>query len=73
MASAAPNYIQGADTHILNLRAGACYRSLEIAGHVKNAGDSCEWISLNQAAGGSYLAGDTVMPRVIGLQMNYRF
>ena len=68
-----PNYITGNDTHIMNARVGVYFHDLEIAGYVKNLFDSREWINLNQAVGNYYFTGNTVQPRIIGMQMNYRF
>ena len=56
-----------------NARVGMYYKDLEIAGYVTNLFDSREWINLNQANGNYYYTGNTVQPRVIGVQMNYRF
>ena len=69
----APNYVNGNETHIWNARVGAYYKSLEIAGYVKNIFDSREWVNLNQGVGNYYFTGNTVQPRIIGVQMNYRF
>ena len=68
-----PNYINGNETHIANARVGVYYKDLEIAGYVKNLFDSREWINLNQGLGTYYFTGNTVIPRTIGVQMNYRF
>jgi outer membrane receptor protein involved in Fe transport len=68
-----PNYINGNETHIMNARVGVYYKNLEIAGYVKNLFDSREWVNQNQANGNYYFTGNTVQPRIIGLQMNYRF
>jgi outer membrane receptor protein involved in Fe transport len=68
-----PNYIDGNETHIMNARVGVYWKDLEIAGYVKNLFDSREWINKNQANGNYYFTGNTVQPRIIGLQMNYRF
>ncbi len=57
----------------VNLRAGIYYKNFELAGYVKNVGDSREWINKNQTNGNYYYTGNTVMPRIIGMQMNYRF
>src|SRR6185312_1760308 len=67
------NYINGNETHIANARVGVYYKDLEIAGYVKNLFDSREWVNLNQGVGNYYFSGQTVQPRTIGLQMNYRF
>ena len=67
------NYINGNETHVANARVGIYYKDLEIAGYVKNLFDSREWINLNQGVGNYYFSGNTVQPRTIGLQMNYRF
>jgi len=72
-AAYAPNYINGNETHIWNARVGTYYKDLEIAAYVKNLFDSREWINLNQGVGNYYFSGNTVQPRIIGLQMNYRF
>jgi outer membrane receptor protein involved in Fe transport len=69
----APNYINGNETHITNARVGVYYKDLEIAGYVKNLFDSREWINQTQGAGNYYYSGTTVQPRIIGMQMNYRF
>ncbi|HEY4031447.1 MAG TPA: TonB-dependent receptor [Caulobacteraceae bacterium] len=68
-----PNYINGNETHIMNARVGVYYKNLEIAGYVKNLFDSREWVNENQANGNYYYTGNTVQPRIIGMQMNYRF
>ena len=67
------NYINGNETHIMNARVGTYWKSLEIAGYVKNLFDSREWVNLNQGVGNYYFSGQTVQPRTIGVQMNYRF
>jgi iron complex outermembrane receptor protein len=68
-----PNFINGNETHVMNARVGIYYKSLEIAGYVKNLLDSREWVNLNQGNGNYYFTGNTVQPRIVGLQMNYRF
>jgi outer membrane receptor protein involved in Fe transport len=68
-----PNFINGNETHIMNARVGVYYKELEIAGYVKNLFDSREWVNMGQGFGNYYFTGNTVMPRTIGLQMNYRF
>ncbi len=40
---------------------------------MKNLFDSREWINLNQANGNYFYTGNTVQPRLIGMQLNYRF
>jgi outer membrane receptor protein involved in Fe transport len=67
------NYINGNETHTMNARVGVYWKDLEIAGYVKNLFDSREWVNLNQGVGNYYFTGNTVQPRIIGLQMNYRF
>jgi outer membrane receptor protein involved in Fe transport len=69
----AQNYVNGNETHIWNARVGVYWKDLEIAGYVKNLFDSREWVNLNQGVGNYYFSGNTVQPRIIGLQMNYRF
>ena len=68
-----PNFINGDETHIVNARAGFYIKDLEVAAYVKNAGNSMEWINKNQANGNYYFTGNTVIPRTVGVQMNYRF
>ena len=68
-----PNFINGDETHIINLRAGIYFKNLEVAGYVKNAGDSREWVNKSQTNGNYYATGNTVQPRIVGVQMNYRF
>ena len=68
-----PNFINGNETHIINARAGVYYNNLELALYVKNAGNSMEWINKNQGAGTYYFTGNTVIPRIVGFQANYRF
>jgi outer membrane receptor protein involved in Fe transport len=72
-AAITPNFINGDETHIINARAGLYYKDLEIAFYVKNAGNSMEWINKNQGVGTYYYTGNTVIPRTVGAQMNYRF
>jgi outer membrane receptor protein involved in Fe transport len=68
-----PNFINGNETHVMNARVGIYYKNLEIAGYVKNLLDSREWVNLNQGSGNYYFSGNTIQPRLVGMQMNYRF
>ena len=70
-----PDYINGNETHTMNGRVGVYYNSLEIAAYVKNIFDDQSWINKSTAVGtGSYFfSGTKVQPRLIGMQMNYRF
>jgi hypothetical protein len=72
-AAVTPNFINGDETHIINARAGFYWKELEVAGYVKNAGNSLEWINKNQGNGNYYFTGNTVVPRTVGVQLNYRF
>jgi iron complex outermembrane receptor protein len=72
-AATTPNFINGNETHVMNARVGVYYKNLEIAGYVKNLLDSREWVNLNQGSGNYYFTGNTVQPRLVGVQMNYRF
>jgi outer membrane receptor protein involved in Fe transport len=72
-ATVTPNTINGNETHIVNARVGVYYKDLEIAGYVKNLFDSQEWLSKGEGTGAYYFTGQTEQPRVIGVQMNYRF
>jgi outer membrane receptor protein involved in Fe transport len=68
-----PNIINGDETHLMNARVGVYIRDLEIAGYVKNLFNAQEWINKGQGSGSYAFTGNKTMPRVIGLQMNYRF
>jgi outer membrane receptor protein involved in Fe transport len=72
-SSVAANYFQGNETHIVNARVGTYLKDLEIAFYVKNLFNSQEWVNLGQGTGSYYETGQTVQPRVIGFQTNYRF
>jgi outer membrane receptor protein involved in Fe transport len=72
-AATSPNTINGNETHIANARVGIYYKELEIAGYVKNLFDSREWINQSEGSGSYWYSGTTVQPRLIGVQMNYRF
>jgi outer membrane receptor protein involved in Fe transport len=68
-----PNTINGNEIHNMNARVGFYWKDLEIAGYVKNLFNSREWVSKGQGSGSYNFAGSTVAPRLIGVQMNYRF
>ncbi|MGZ3399532.1 MAG: TonB-dependent receptor [Caulobacteraceae bacterium] len=72
-AATSPNTINGNEIHNMNARVGFYYKDLEIAGYVKNLFNSREWVSKNEGTGTYWFAGSTVVPRVIGVQANYRF
>ena len=72
-ASVTPNTIHGNETHIMNARVGTYYKDLEVAFYVKNLFNSQEWTNLTQGTGSYFFNGQTVQPRLIGVQMNYRF
>ena len=73
IASLSPNFINGNETHIVNARVGVYYKDLEIAGYVTNLFDSQEWINKSEGTGTYAFTGIQETPRVIGVQMNYRF
>ena len=68
-----PNYINGNETHLVNARVGIYYKDLEIAGYVKNLFNSQEWINKGEGTGTYAFTGNKETPRLIGVQMNYRF
>ncbi|MGZ3280583.1 MAG: TonB-dependent receptor [Caulobacteraceae bacterium] len=72
-ATVTPNFINGNETHLMNARVGLYYKDLEIAGYVKNLFNSQEWINKSQGIGTYALTGNKMTPRIIGVQMNYRF
>jgi outer membrane receptor protein involved in Fe transport len=72
-ASIAPNFINGNETHLVNARVGVYYKDLEIAGYVTNLFNSQEWINKAEGLNTYSFNGIQMMPRVIGVQMNYRF
>jgi outer membrane receptor protein involved in Fe transport len=72
-ATVTPNVINGNETHIWNGRVGMYYKDLEIAGYVKNIFNSQDWINLSEGTTQYGFSGNKVVPRVIGLQANYRF
>jgi hypothetical protein len=69
----APNYINGNETHLMNARVGMYYKDLEIAGYVTNLFDSREWLNKSEGLNSYDFGGIQQTPRVIGVQMNYRF
>jgi outer membrane receptor protein involved in Fe transport len=73
IASLSPNFINGNETHLVNARVGVYYKSLEMAGFVTNLFNSQEWINKSEGTGVFAFTGIKETPRVIGMQMNYRF
>jgi outer membrane receptor protein involved in Fe transport len=71
--SLVPNYINGSETHLMNARVGVYYNTLEIAGYVKNIFNEQAWINKSQGTGAYAFSGNKETPRLIGMQMNYRF
>jgi outer membrane receptor protein involved in Fe transport len=71
--SVTPNYINGNETHIMNARVGMYWKDLEIAGYVKNLFNSQEWINKGEGTTSYSFSGNKEMPRIIGVQLNYRF
>ncbi|MDB5460102.1 MAG: TonB-dependent receptor, plug [Caulobacteraceae bacterium] len=72
-ATLTPNFINGDETQTTNARVGVYYKSLEIAGYVKNMFNAQQWINKTETTGTFNYSGNKQMPRVIGMQMNYRF
>ena len=72
-ATLTPLVINGDETHQVNARVGVYYKSLEIAGYVKNMFNDQAWINKGNGTGTYNFTGNKQMPRVIGMQMNYRF
>jgi outer membrane receptor protein involved in Fe transport len=68
-----PAFINGNETHTMNGRVGFYYNSLEIAGYVKNIFNDQAWLNKSLFPGNYYFSGTTVQPRIVGVQMNYRF
>lgn len=73
LATQTPDYINGNETHNMNGRVGIYYNSLEIAGYVKNIFNDQSWINKTYGTGTYWFSGTKVQPRLIGMQMNYRF
>jgi iron complex outermembrane receptor protein len=72
-ATIAPNFINGNETHLVNARVGVYYKDLEIAGYVTNLFNSQEWINKAEGLNSYNFSGIQETPRIIGVQMNYRF
>jgi outer membrane receptor protein involved in Fe transport len=72
-ASVNPNFYLGNETHLVNARVGVYVKDLEIAGYVTNLFNSQEWINKTEGLNTYAFSGIKETPRVIGLQMNYRF
>jgi len=72
-ATTTPNFINGEETHTVNARVGVYYKSLEIAGYVRNMLNANQWLSKSQGSGSYNFTGIKQQPRTIGMQMNYRF
>jgi len=72
-ATIAPNFINGNELHLMNARVGMYYKDLEIAGYVTNLFNSQEWINKAEGLNSYGYGGIQQTPRIIGVQMNYRF
>jgi len=72
-AVTSPNTIVGEATGLVNARVGVYYKSLEIALYVKNAANDRTFINKGEGSGSYWYSGNTVQPRIIGFQSNYRF
>jgi outer membrane receptor protein involved in Fe transport len=72
-AALSPNFINGQPTTTVNARVGIYYKDLEIAGYVKNMFNAQQWINLGEGSGTYAFNGNKQTPRLIGMQMNYRF
>jgi hypothetical protein len=68
-----PNFYLGNETHQMNARVGMYYKDLEIAGYVTNLFNSQEWINKAEGLNTYQFGGIKQTPRVVGVQMNYRF
>jgi len=68
-----PGTVNGDVTNQINARVGVYYKDLEIAGYVKNLADERAIIN-KTVTSATYWYNETLEnPRVIGMQMNYRF
>jgi len=72
-ATVAPNFINGNEIHQVNARVGMYYKDLEIAGYVTNLFNSQEWLDKSEGLNTYAYRGVKQTPRLIGVQMNYRF
>jgi outer membrane receptor protein involved in Fe transport len=72
-AAVAPNFINGNEIHQVNARVGMYYKDLEIAGYVTNLFNSQEWLDKSEGLNTYAYRGVKQTPRLIGVQMNYRF
>jgi outer membrane receptor protein involved in Fe transport len=72
-AATSPNTIVGEATNLVNARAGIYYKSMELALYVKNMLNDRTWINKGEGSGNYWYNGNTVQPRIIGFQANYRF
>ena len=72
-AATSPNTINGDVTNQINARVGMYYKSMEIAAYVKNAANEKNWINKTEGTGSYWYSGTVETPRIIGMQMNYRF
>ena len=68
-----PNFINGDSTLAINARVGIYYKDLEIAAYVKNLANEQHWLNQQQDVSTYWLKGLIETPRIIGMQMNYRF
>ena len=72
-ATTSPNTIVGEATGLVNARVGMYYKSMELALYVKNMLNDRTWINKGEGSGNYWYSGNTVQPRLIGFQANYRF
>jgi iron complex outermembrane receptor protein len=72
-ATTSPNTIVGEATNLINARVGMYYKTMELALYVKNAANSNTWVNKGQGTGSYWYTGNTLQPRLIGFQANYRF
>ena len=72
-APTSPNTINGEATNQINARVGIYYKDLEIAAYVKNAANEKKWLNKVEGQANQWINGSVEQPRMIGMQMNYRF